>query len=91
MFKLVKWAFKLGQQTERHRIAGILNESRQAPMARDVAPFPYDKQLTEDDKKRREYVRRQVNSEINNIVDLITMPQPHEYDRYSILHPKDGK
>lgn len=82
MFNLVKWAFKLGQQTERHRIANILEQSRKF--------IPYREGLTNNQlerQKREEAIARAVS----DIIDNITRPQSTDMETYSLLFPKDGK
>lgn len=79
MFKLVKWAFQLGQQTERRRIAHILAESRMY--------VPYREGL--GDKQRERKIREQVIAgAVNDIIDNITQPKQTEQRQFSVLFPK---
>jgi thymidylate synthase ThyX len=81
MFKLVKWAFKLGQQTERHRIANIL-ESR-----RYVLPYGEFGVGNGDERKK---VQSAVKREINRIVDEIIEPHYEQTKQgYSLLYPEE--
>lgn len=81
MFKLVKWAFRLGQQTERQRIAGILQDSRRFT--------PYREGLSRDNnQEERAKQAERVDRIINDIIDGITNPTQYEESRYSLLYPK---
>lgn len=83
MFNLVKWAFKLGQQTERQRIANILADSRRHT--------PYRERLSKDnDQEERRKQAERVDNIVNGIIDSITNPTQWEESRYSLLYPKGG-
>lgn len=78
MFNLVKWAFKLGQQTERRRIESIITS--------EYRSLPYQMDLGE--LKVREQVERRSDQLINNLIDRIVQPQQYEREGYSLLYPK---
>lgn len=77
MFNLVKWAFKLGQQTERHRIANILDQQ-----------FRYEsyKHIPRDVD---EAFHRAVHDKVTFIINNITQTSSFEEKRYSLLFPED--
>lgn len=83
MFKLVQWAFRLGQQTERHRIANILDNNRR------YTPYREGLSETNDQKERRKQAER-VDNAVNSIIDQITTTSYTE-SRYSVLYPKEDK
>lgn len=83
MFNAIKWAFKLGQQTERHRIAGILYSEQ-----RSIDYFEYG---TGDNKDLRTEAVKVADRQIGRIITRITMPQPDESKAYSLLFPKEDK
>lgn len=82
MLKLVKWAFKLGQQTERARIGRILAQSR------DYVGF---NEMGTNEKSERAEINRKVRRLVNSIIDDITNPNTYEKESFSILYPKDDK
>lgn len=81
MFKLVKWAFKLGQQTERARIAGILNEAR--------ANLPFGEYGTGNDKDMRKQAENYSARYLSGIISNIVEPRNYETENFSLLYPKD--
>lgn len=91
MYKLSRWAFKLGQQTERHRIAGILNDHRKY---HEVYHDPFnrrDEDKLSERKQRNLKVQREVDKRVNQIIEAIAEPKQREESRYSLLFPKEGK
>lgn len=84
MFNLVKWAFKLGQQTERQRITGVLSENRRM--------IPYYEYGTGNDTDKRTEVQKLVDKKVDDIIGSILDPrQQPEYQSYSVLYPKEDK
>ncbi len=81
MFGLVKWAYRLAQQTERQRIAAALENARRFGGMNDY-------QLDEKEIAAR---NRAVDQRVNQIIDAITQPNNYEESRYSILYPRDGE
>ena len=81
MFKLVKWAFKLGQHTERMRIAGILNEAR--------ANLPFGEYGTGNDKDMREAAKEHSARYLGGIIGNIVDPRDYERKSFSVLFPED--
>lgn len=81
MFKLVQWAFKLGQQVERRRIDGILQSQYRT--------LPYRMDLGKEDVEKE--VMYRADQVVNNILDEIRRPQNFEPPaEYSLLYPKGG-
>lgn len=83
MFKLVQWAFKLGQQTERQRIANILESHRRTTMFMEGIG-------TNEPDERRERIEA-IEHNVGRIIDDITNPTQWEESRYSLLYPKEDK
>lgn len=93
MFKLLKWAFRLGQQTERQRIEHILINNQRYQQPNEIARQLFGKDIDDLPQKKIQDVKfeRAVNYRINQIIENITMPQTFEKDSYSLLYPKEGK
>lgn len=81
MFKLVKWAFKLGQNTERMRIANILREAQ--------ASLPFGEYGTGNDKDLREAAKEHSARYLSGIISSITEPRDYERKSFSVLFPED--
>lgn len=85
MFNLVKWAFTLGKQIERHRIASILQQAR--------SDLKYGEFGTGNDKDAREQVIAATDRQVSQIIGRIVDPQytDREMTRYSVLFPREDK
>lgn len=84
MLKLVQWAFKLGQQTERQRIASILSEHRRG--------LPFAEYGTGNDKDTRSEAEKAADRQISHIIGYIVDPQYNpERAEYSVLYPRESK
>lgn len=85
MFKLVTWAFTLGKQVERHRIASILHSAR--------SDLKYGEYGTGNDTDAREAAQAAAERQVSRIIGRITDPQyaDREMTSYSVLFPKEDK
>lgn len=94
MFKLVKWAFQLGQQTERHRMAGILNDHRRyyrhSSLETAERLFGKKNEPTDEAVAKRIEIDQQVERRAGDIIHAITTPQRFEEKHFSLLFPKGG-
>lgn len=91
MLKLVKWAFHLGQQTERQRIAGVLdNHRRYRRSPNQIARQLFGKDYDHLSDKRKDTLKfeQAVDERVNGIIDDLMRPTDREVESYSILYPK---
>lgn len=84
MIKLAKWAFKLGQQTERQRISGILNSTFNHTGGREAWSKKFEPEV-------EKAVRNEVRRRVDNIVHEITKTSSFEEKYFSVLFPKEDK
>lgn len=93
MFKLVKWAFHLGQQTERQRIEHILINNLRSTNPDEIARVLFRKDVDDLPEKKQGNVmlERGVNYRVNQIIEDITFPRQTETESYSQLYPKGDK
>lgn len=79
MFKLVKWAFRLGQQTERYRIENILREQRRNIQFQEFG--------SNNDPSREKIVQATARA-VDGIVGRIIDPRREYKPGTSLLYPK---
>ena len=93
MIKLIKWVYRLAQQTERQRIASILNDHRRYREPDYMARELFGKDFDRVSDKRKDSIKfeQAVDSRVNAIIDNITRPQDRDVESYSLLYPKEGK
>lgn len=93
MIKLLKWAFRLGQQTERQRIEHILNEQRRYQPPDRIARQLFGKEFDDLPDKKKDSLKfeHSVDIRINDIIHNITRPQTTESESYSLLYPKEAE
>jgi hypothetical protein len=92
MFKLVKWAFHLGQQTERQRIELILTDASYRSGINLEQYFDEGRQTQTSERKKKEArIQAEVEQRIMQIVGNITRFEPTDSEAYSLLYPKDDK
>ena len=94
MLRLIKWAYRLAQQTERQRIAGILNDHRRyRDSPNNIARRLFGKDFDDLTDKKKDTLKfeQAVDERVNDIIDAITRPQEHESTSYSLLYPREGK
>lgn len=92
MFNLVKWAYKLGQQTERKRVAGLLETyPRWQRSPKLIAHDLFGKIEDPEDAETIARIESGIQQGIRDIVDGISRPTNYEQDAYSLLYPKEDK
>lgn len=94
MLKLIRWAYRLGQQTERQRMASILNDHRNyRRSAHDLAMQLFGKESDKLSSRQQEKLSltRAVDARIDDIIENITRPTQVDESRYSLLFPKEDK
>lgn len=94
MLRIIKWAYNLGQQTERKRVASILNDHRNYRRSENyLARELFGKDASDLGKKQQEKLAltKAVDARIDDIIDNITRPTQFDESRYSLLFPKEDK
>lgn len=90
MFKLVKWAFHLGQQTERQRIEGILNDRRKYYRRHDpIASKLFGGRAQKDPSPEQREIELQVEMRVDDIISAIIKLQPADGKYFSLLYPEE--
>jgi len=93
MLRLLKWTYRLAQQTERQRIASILNDHRRYRAPNQIARELFGKDIDRLSEKRKDTLKfeQAVDGRVNDIIDNIVRPQDRDVESYSLLYPKEGK
>lgn len=91
MFNLVKWAFNLGQQTERHRVANLIEAQRSYIRYNPVADSLFGKKELDEKDRHNIELEQAVNHRVDGIIESITRTTAADEKRYSLLFPKGMK
>ena len=92
MFNLVKWAYHLGRQTERARVASLIqNHHRYMRQPRSIAHEIFGKIEDPADAQTLEQITHGIDQGVKDIVDSISQPTNYDNKHYSLLFPKEKK
>lgn len=81
MLKLVKWAFQLGQQTERRRVQALLDTYRHEI-------YESSRFEPEAPDKVKKQIERAANQKVSQVIGRIVDTKSEYVESFSLLYPK---